>query len=186
MSNNPLLPPAGHRRNSRRLHPQGHTQQMETSVAAANQNPGSLASVELNSTLALKAQLQCVQREYFNKENAVLESLRRSERTKNLINTKASEVVNVARSQLLYNSLVSVDVQEEQLISAVLQDRLLVALPPSHCSGLEAEEAPSHLLFTPSLLIRQKPLPSEDKPVVTQGPSTHRLRCFFPRKTAVE
>lgn len=97
-----------------------------------------------------------------------------------------SIVVNVARSQLLYNSLVSVDVQEEQLISAVLQDRLLVALPPSQCSGLEAEEAPSHLLFTPSLLIRQKPLPSEDKPVVTQGPSTHRLRCFFPRKTAVE
>ncbi|XP_075888770.1 protein phosphatase 1 regulatory subunit 35 [Nelusetta ayraudi] len=105
MSYNPLLPPTGHRRNSRRLHAQGHTHPMETSAAAANQNPGSLASVELNSTLALKAQLQCLQREYFNKENAVLESLRRSERTKNLINTKASEVVNVARSQLLYNSL---------------------------------------------------------------------------------
>lgn len=43
----------------------GHTQQMETSAAAANQNPGSLASVELNSTLALKAQLQCVQVDKF-------------------------------------------------------------------------------------------------------------------------
>lgn len=32
-----------------------------------------------------------LQSEYFNKDNAVLESLRRSERTKNLINTKASE-----------------------------------------------------------------------------------------------
>lgn len=96
-----------------------------------------------------------------------------------------SVVVNVSRSQLLYNSLVSVDVQEEQLIDAVLQDRLSVALPPSH-SGALAEEAPSHLLFTPSLLIRQKPLPAEDKPAAARGPSTRRLRCFFPTKTLVE
>lgn len=43
----------------------GHTQQMEASPAATNQNPGSLVNVELNSTLALKAHLQCLQVDKF-------------------------------------------------------------------------------------------------------------------------
>lgn len=88
-------------------------------------------------------------------------------------------VVNVSRSQLLYTSLVSVDVQEDQLISQVLQERLMLA-PPTRCPGHKTEDAPSHLLFTPSFLIRQKPLPPEEAPVnVKPQPSTHHVHPFI-------
>lgn len=75
-----------------------------------------------------------------------------------------SVVVNVSRSQLLFNSLVSVDVNDDQLISQMMQDRLLLAPPPSF-HGRKTADGPSCLLFKTSDLLRQKPLPPEEEPV---------------------
>ncbi|XP_054455610.1 protein phosphatase 1 regulatory subunit 35 isoform X1 [Anoplopoma fimbria] len=135
-------------------------QWMESCGPVSIEDPGSLSVVGLNTTRALKAELQSLQGSEFNSQKAIQETLRRSERTKTLINTRATEEVNVSRSQQLFSSLVSVEVQEDQLISQVLQHRLL---PPCNCN--KAADGPSLLLFKTSDHLRQKPVPLEEEPV---------------------
>uniref|UniRef100_A0A3P9L8Y4 Protein phosphatase 1 regulatory subunit 35 C-terminal domain-containing protein n=1 Tax=Oryzias latipes TaxID=8090 RepID=A0A3P9L8Y4_ORYLA len=97
----------------------------------------------------------------FDSEKALQETLQKSERTKNLINARATEVVNISRSQLLFHSLVSVDVQQEQLLSRVLKERL--HLPPTaSCPPTPTAEGPTLLFFKTSSLVHQKPLPQEE------------------------
>lgn len=133
-------------------------------AATSNQMPGCLVRAELNTTLALKAELQSLQGAEFNSQKAVQETLQRSERTKNLINARATEVVNVSRSQHLFTSLVSVEVQEDQLISQVLHNRLILG-PPPRCHETRAADGPSLLFFMNTDLLRQKPFPPEEEPV---------------------
>ncbi|KAM7397892.1 hypothetical protein PAMA_005973 [Pampus argenteus] len=153
----------------------------------SKENPGCLEEAGLNTTLALKAELQSLQGAEFNSQKAIQDTLRNSERTKNLINTRSTEGVNVSRSQLLFTSLVSISVQQDQLISQALQDRLLLAPPPrSHDS--KAAEGPSPLFFMTSDLLRQKPLPLEEtvttkpRPIPCPAHSTFdlysRRRCW--------
>lgn len=157
----PQLPNRGQRRSRGRHHVL--QQHVEPLAAAANQDPGSLETAELNTTLALKAELQSLQGAGFNTQKAVQETLQRSERTKHLINTRATEEVNVSRSQVLFTSLVSVDVRKDQLISQALQDRLQLA--PLPCPSSKAEDGPSLSFFMTSDLYRQKPLPPEEEQV---------------------
>ncbi|GAA6228626.1 protein phosphatase 1 regulatory subunit 35-like [Lates japonicus] len=158
----PQQPIKGQRR-SRGCH-HAPRQWVETPGAVSNQDPGCLERAELNTTLALKVELQSLQGAGFNSQKAVQEILRTSERTKNLINTRATEVVNVSRSQLLFTSLVSVDVQKDQLISQMLQDRMVLPMRP-RCNDNRTAEGPSLLLFMSSDLLRQKPLPPQEEPV---------------------
>ncbi|RVE69023.1 hypothetical protein OJAV_G00073650 [Oryzias javanicus] len=125
--------------------------------SATNQDPSCLERAELNTTLALKAELQSLQEVEFDSQKALQETLQKSERTKNLINARATEVVNISRSQLLFNSLVSVEVQQEQLLSQVLKERL--QLTPTDSS---TAERPTLLFFKTSDLVQQKPLPQEE------------------------
>uniref|UniRef100_I3JLV1 Protein phosphatase 1 regulatory subunit 35 C-terminal domain-containing protein n=1 Tax=Oreochromis niloticus TaxID=8128 RepID=I3JLV1_ORENI len=123
-----------------------------------------LERAELNSTLALKTRLQSLQDAQFDSQRAIQQTLQKSESTKNRINARATEGnVNVSRSQLLFTSLVSVDVQEDQLITQLLQDKLLRA-PPSQCRGRRNTKGPSSLFFITSDLLRQKPLSPEEVP----------------------
>ncbi|XP_008328705.1 protein phosphatase 1 regulatory subunit 35 [Cynoglossus semilaevis] len=150
---------------------------VEFPVAESNPGAGCLETVGLNSTLALKAELQSLQSEGFNSQKAVQETLRKSERTKNLINTKATDVVNVSRSQLLFNSLVSVSVQKDELIHQLLQDRLTVH---PLCHEVKAADGPSLSVFVTSDLVRQKPLPpSEEPPCDKLKPLTRRACSTF-------
>uniref|UniRef100_A0A8C9Z5B0 Protein phosphatase 1 regulatory subunit 35 C-terminal domain-containing protein n=2 Tax=Sander lucioperca TaxID=283035 RepID=A0A8C9Z5B0_SANLU len=157
----PLQPIIDQRRSRACLH--APRQWVEPPAAVSNPGPGCLERAELNTTLALKAELQSLQGAEFNSQKAVQETLRISERTKNLINTRATEEVNVSRSQVLFTSLVSVDVQEDQLISQLLQPRLPPPSPP--CHGNQAADGPSLLVFMTSDLLRQKSLPLEEEPV---------------------
>uniref|UniRef100_UPI003AADAC4E protein phosphatase 1 regulatory subunit 35 n=1 Tax=Centroberyx gerrardi TaxID=166262 RepID=UPI003AADAC4E len=163
LSNEPQQPTRNQRRRGHR-HGRVPGQRAGPPVAVANEEPGCLEGAELNTSLALKAELESLQGAEFNSQKAVQETLRKSERTKNLINTKATEGVNVSRSQLLYSSLVSVSVEEDQLISQALQDRLLLAPPPRNHDN-KSVDAPSLLLFLTSDLQRQKPLPQEEEPI---------------------
>ncbi|XP_051242979.1 protein phosphatase 1 regulatory subunit 35 isoform X2 [Dicentrarchus labrax] len=173
----PQQPIKGQKRNSGRHH--APRQLVDPPAAASNPDPRCLEMAELNTTLALKAELQSLQGVEFNSRKAIQETLQRSERTKNLINTRATEVVNVSPAQLLFTSLVSVDVQEDQLISQVLQDRLLLALPP-RCHGSKAAARPSLLPFMTSDLLRQKPLSPEEEPVNYKlHPSTRHPQWTF-------
>ncbi|CAK6982922.1 protein phosphatase 1 regulatory subunit 35 [Scomber scombrus] len=160
----PQQPTSSQRKRRGGRHGGSPSQRAELPPTSSNEDSGCLEEAELHSTLALRAELQSLQGAEFNSQKAVQETLRKSERTKNLINSKATEGVNVSRSQLLFSSLVSVDVQQDQLISQVLQDRLLLAPPPrSHDN--KAAEGPSPLLFMTSDLLRQKPLPLEEEPM---------------------
>ncbi|XP_076010723.1 protein phosphatase 1 regulatory subunit 35 [Genypterus blacodes] len=155
--------------NGMRHYGRATSQRVEPPIAAANAEPQFLDGAELNSTLALKAELESVQGAHFDSHKAVQETLQKSERTKILINSRATEGVNVSRSQLLFSSLVSVDVQEDQLISQALQDRLVLA-PPTRNHGHKvmtghAADCPSLLVFWTSDLQRQKPLPPEEEQV---------------------
>ncbi|XP_034566960.1 protein phosphatase 1 regulatory subunit 35 [Notolabrus celidotus] len=181
----PQQPIRGQRR-SRGRHPGSQTPRQW--AESPPQDPGCLETVELNTTLALKAELQSLQGAGFNTQRAVQETLQRSERTKHLINTRATEEVNVSRSQALFTSLVSVDVREEQLISQVLQDRLHLAQPS--CHSIKVEDGPSLSIFMTSDLFRQKPLPLEDGPVCCKPRLQTRPTCstfdLFKRRTRYE
>ncbi|KAM6965885.1 protein phosphatase 1 regulatory subunit 35 [Tautogolabrus adspersus] len=173
----PEQPIRGQRR-SRGRHHESSEKWVEPSSAASNPNPGCLDRAELNTTLALKAELQSLQGAEFNTRRVIQETIQRSERTKNLINTRATEEVNVSRSQVLFSSLVSVDVREDQLISLGYQERLPV--DPTPCRGNKAQDGPSLYPLMTSHLLRQKALPLEEEPISdTLRPQTHPTCSTF-------
>lgn len=101
----------------------------------------------------------------------------------------SSVEVNVSRSQVLFTSLVSVDVQEDQLITQLLQDKLLLA-PPSQCRGRRNTKGPSSLFFITSDLLRQKPLSPEEVPfsrkLSTSACPTHATFDLYRRQQSWE
>ncbi|CAL8238289.1 unnamed protein product [Lota lota] len=134
-----------------------YKQEAGAPVELSNEKPGcvtSLEGAELNTSLAFRAELLALQGAEFNSKKAVQETLQKSTRTKNTINNKVTQGVNVSRSQLLYTSLVSLAVEEDQLICEAALDRLLLALPCSH----HDDEGPSLSQFFTSDLLREKPL----------------------------
>ncbi|KAG7464596.1 hypothetical protein MATL_G00167240 [Megalops atlanticus] len=103
---------------------------------------------ELNTTLALRAELDGLTEAAFDPKKAVQEQLKKSTHTKNNIAVKATEGVNIPRSQNLYRALVSVNVSEDQLISQALQDRLMLVPPTrSHSNQESPAEGPNILAF---------------------------------------
>ena len=78
-----------------------------------------------------------------------------------------SVVVNISRSQILFTSLVSVNVEKAQLMDQVLLDKSVLATHP-HCDYKKAAGGPSSLLFISSNLLRQKPLPPEEEPSINK------------------
>ncbi|XP_024127326.1 protein phosphatase 1 regulatory subunit 35 [Oryzias melastigma] len=148
-------------RRQRRIKGRHHALRPSPEPSATNQDPSCLERAELNTTLALKAELQSLKEAEFNSQRALQETLQKSERTKNLINARATEVVNISRSQLLFNSLVSVEVQQEQLLSQVLKERLQLT-PTASCQHSFKEDRPTLLFFKTSHLVQQKPLPPEE------------------------
>lgn len=126
---------------------------------AANEEPLSLLDgAELNSTLAVRAELQQLQGVEFNSQKALQETLEKSATAKNKMNARVSEGVNVRPSQQLYRALVSISVEEELLISQTIRDRLLL-VPPTRSHGNKLErEGPDLLQFYRADQLREKPL----------------------------
>ncbi|XP_038832985.1 protein phosphatase 1 regulatory subunit 35-like [Salvelinus namaycush] len=143
---------------------------------------------ELNTTLALRAELDNVAGAEFNSQKAVQEQLQKSDRTKNSISARATEGVNVPPSQHLYRALVSVNVEEEELFSQALRDRLQLVSPT--CShGNKKEDSPDLQVFFRGDLLREKPLlPGEEitiprpqpipRPADTTFDLYHRHTCW--------
>ncbi|MBN3318058.1 PPR35 phosphatase, partial [Atractosteus spatula] len=127
--------------------------------------PGVLAEgPELNTTLAVGVELRGVAEAEFDPKRAVQDQLRKSAHRKNAIEIRATEGVNIPRSQQLYRALVSVSVPEDELISEAVKERLLLAPPPrAHGNKESPPEGPDLLHFySPSELLRETPfLPGE-------------------------
>lgn len=120
---------------------------------------------ELNTTLALRAELEEVQSQVFDPEKAVKEKLQSSRFTEKHISSKAAEGLNFPRSQHLYRALVSVSLSCDQLISQVLQDRPALAPPTATLANKSQPlEAPDLLQFySPDKMLRETPLLPGDR-----------------------
>lgn len=122
---------------------------------------------ELNTTLALKAELEEEAEQTFDAEKAVREKLQSSTLTKNHINSKAAEGLNFSRSQHLYRALVSVSLSRDQLISQALQDRPALAPPTASQTNKFSSpppEGPDILQFySPDKMLRETPLLPGDR-----------------------
>uniref|UniRef100_A0A8C2ECC1 Protein phosphatase 1, regulatory subunit 35 n=1 Tax=Cyprinus carpio TaxID=7962 RepID=A0A8C2ECC1_CYPCA len=120
---------------------------------------------ELNTTLALRAELEEVEGQVFDAEKAVREKLQSSSLTKSLVSSRAAEGLNFPRSQHLYRALVSVSLSRDQLISQALQDRPALAPPTATLTNKSQPlEAPDLLHFySPDKMLRETPLLPGDR-----------------------
>ncbi|XP_061696143.1 protein phosphatase 1 regulatory subunit 35 isoform X1 [Syngnathoides biaculeatus] len=165
---------------SQKLKNGAQNQRVEPPTAVSIDHPDSLEEVELNTTLAVKAELLALQGAEFNTHKAIQETLQKVEQMKKQINYKAMQGTNVSRSQTVFTSLVSVDVPESQLISHAIKDRLVLA-PPPRSPDNKAAESPSPLIFLTPDLFRQKPLPLDEEPV-----SSHPIPAPYPASSTFD
>ncbi|KAG7273111.1 hypothetical protein CRUP_024841 [Coryphaenoides rupestris] len=145
------------RAKSQRRKGRADEQQAEAQVELSNEKPGfvrPLEEAELNTSLAFRAEIRALQGAEFNSRKAVQETLQKSTRTKNTINAKVIQGVNVSHSHLLYTSLVSLAVEEDQLIGQAARDRLRLPPPSIH----HDDKGPSLSQFFTSDLLREEPL----------------------------
>ncbi|XP_046873516.1 protein phosphatase 1 regulatory subunit 35 isoform X2 [Hypomesus transpacificus] len=133
---------------------------------------------ELNSTLALRAELQELAGAQFNSQKAVQQQLK-SSRTRDSISSRATEAVNVPPSQQLYRALVSISVEEELLINNALHDRLQLVLP-TRVIGCKKEVGPELRVFVRAEQRREKPLlPGLDQAMPCPQPTTCPAHSTF-------
>ncbi|XP_053498884.1 protein phosphatase 1 regulatory subunit 35 isoform X1 [Ictalurus furcatus] len=118
--------------------------------------------VWLNTTLALKAELQQLEEAEFNFKKAVQERLQNSTTVQECVRTRAAEGLNFPRSHHLYRALVSVSLSHDELIAEALRDRPALALPTaSHHTKSHSPpaEGPDLLFFyEPHCVVRETPL----------------------------
>ncbi|XP_059403054.1 protein phosphatase 1 regulatory subunit 35 [Carassius carassius] len=139
---------------------------------------------ELNTTLALRAELEEVESQVFDPERAVKEKLQSSSLTKSLISSRAAEGLNFPRSQHLYRALVSVSLSRDQLISQALQDRPALAPPTATLTNKftsQPLEAPDLLhFFSPDKMLRETPLlPGDRIPMPRPRPAPRPAHTTF-------
>ncbi|KAL1249176.1 hypothetical protein QQF64_020181 [Cirrhinus molitorella] len=176
--------PRNHRSTARK--PQNKEKRgRESDDGSVRMASGELADgAELNTTLALKAELQEVENQVFDPERAVKDRLQSSSLTKNHISSKAAEGLNFPRSQHLYRALVSVSLSRDQLISQALQDRPAMAPPTASQTNKfpsQPLEAPDLLPFySPDKLLRETPgLPGDRIPLPRPQPVPRPAHTTF-------
>ncbi|XP_060793855.1 protein phosphatase 1 regulatory subunit 35 [Neoarius graeffei] len=116
----------------------------------------------LNTTLALKAELQQLEEAEFNSQKAVQERLQKSTAVQECVRTRVAEGLNFPRSHNLYRALVSVSLSHDELIAEALRDRPSLA-PPTTSYPTQAccppAEGPDLLFFYNShCVVREMPL----------------------------
>ncbi|XP_050961036.1 protein phosphatase 1 regulatory subunit 35 isoform X2 [Labeo rohita] len=165
--------------------PQNKDKRQESDEGRIRVTSGELTDgAELNTTLALRAELQEVENQVFDREKAVKEKLQSSSLTKNHISSKAAEGLNFPRSQHLYRALVSVSLSRDQLISQALQDRPALTPPTAGQTNKfpsQPLEAPDLLPFySPDKLLRETPLlPGDSIPLPRPRPVPRPAHTTF-------
>ncbi|XP_021506388.1 protein phosphatase 1 regulatory subunit 35 isoform X1 [Meriones unguiculatus] len=158
----------------------------EPAAAAPGDGPAAPHELEapgLQSSLALSLELRSARAAaaHFDAARAVEQRLRTSFRARCALEETVAEGLNVPRSRRLYRDLVSLQVPEEQVLSAALQEKLAMlppqprAPPPKEVLGPGPDmtvlcdpdslcyESP-HLAVDglPALRLQARPRPSED------------------------
>ncbi|XP_027007913.1 protein phosphatase 1 regulatory subunit 35 isoform X4 [Tachysurus fulvidraco] len=149
------------------------------------QNDGQITEeAELNTTLALKAELQKLEEAEFNSQKAVQERLQNSSTVQECVRTRATEGLNFPRTHHLYHALVSVSLSHEELITEALRDRPTLAPPTTshHIKSRSPPEKGPDLLFfyEPNCVVRETPLlPGNHIPLPHPHPSPRPAHMTF-------
>lgn len=142
--------------------------QLQEPATTANQLPECPEGVELNTTLALRAELQSVQEAQWDADKAVKETLDKNDRTQTVINRRATQGVSFPPRARLYSALVSVHVPEGHVIKEAVQR---LPLATAHKATPPPSTGPSLLPLTFDLYHR--PLTLLPSPTPSLKPCPH-------------
>ncbi|XP_072318232.1 protein phosphatase 1 regulatory subunit 35 [Eucyclogobius newberryi] len=134
------------------------------------------SGAELNTTLALRAELQSLEEAQWDAAKTLKENLEKNERTQTLINSRATHGVSFPRRAQLYSSLVSVHVSEGHVIRRAAVQRLPLAAAPK--APPLASTGPSLLPLTSNLYHRPLPLQPSPAPFIRPRPHSASFSLF--------
>ncbi|XP_048380175.2 protein phosphatase 1 regulatory subunit 35 isoform X2 [Stegostoma tigrinum] len=129
-----------------------------------------LATPEYNTTLALGQELQRLREAGFDAKKAATEQLKRSSVTRNCIEGKVAEGLNVPKDQQRYKGLVSLEVPVDEVLSVAAQEKMLLVKPRPESKKVTEMEAPDLMMFyDPLELLSETPyLSVEGLPVLKE------------------
>ncbi|CAL1589952.1 unnamed protein product [Knipowitschia caucasica] len=155
----PLLPPLSITAEPRS--PDSAIGQVKQRVKTTNQLPACPEGAELNTTLALRAELQSLQGQQWDAAKALKETLEKNQRTRTMINNRATRGVSFSSHDRLYSSLVSVHVSESHVPRAAIPLVSAPKAPPTAGPDLLTSD-PYH-----------RPLPLQTCPTPCVKPRPH-------------
>ncbi|XP_048475956.1 protein phosphatase 1 regulatory subunit 35 isoform X2 [Rhincodon typus] len=140
-----------------------------------------LATPEYNTTLALGQELQRLREAGFDAKKAAAEQLKRSSVTRNCIEGKVAEGLNVPKDQQRYKGLVSLEVPVDEVLSVAAQEKMLLVKPRPESKKVTEMEAPNLMMFyDPLELLTETPyLSVEGLPVLKVRPQPKPAASSF-------
>uniref|UniRef100_UPI00398EDB7F protein phosphatase 1 regulatory subunit 35 n=1 Tax=Pristiophorus japonicus TaxID=55135 RepID=UPI00398EDB7F len=117
-----------------------------------------LATPEYNTTLALGQELQQLKEAGFDPKRAAAERLKRSSLTRQCVEGKVAEGLNVPKDLQRYRGLVSLEVPVADVLSTAVQEKMLLVKPRAENKKVVGMEAPDLMMFyNPSELLSETP-----------------------------
>ncbi|XP_038642806.1 protein phosphatase 1 regulatory subunit 35 [Scyliorhinus canicula] len=123
-----------------------------------------LATPEYNTTLALGQELQQLREGGFNARRAAAERLKRSSVTRQSVEGKVAEGLNVPKDLQRYKGLVSLEVPVDEVLSVAVQEKMLLVRPKAaNKKQSDGMDAPDLMIFyDPLELLTETPYLSVD------------------------
>ncbi|XP_078056974.1 protein phosphatase 1 regulatory subunit 35 [Mustelus asterias] len=128
---------------------------------ARAEEPGDcpLASPEYNTTLALGQELQQLREAGFDARQAIAQQLRKSSVTRQCVEGKVAEGLNVPKDLQRYKGLVSLEVPVDEVLSVAVQEKMMLVRPKAvNKKQADGTEAPDLMIFyNPLELLAETP-----------------------------
>ncbi|XP_067879717.1 protein phosphatase 1 regulatory subunit 35 [Heterodontus francisci] len=117
-----------------------------------------LATPEYNTTLVLGQELQQLKEVGFDARRAATEQLKRSSVTRQCVEGKVAEGLNVPKDLQRYKGLVSLEVPVDEVLSMAVQEKMLLVKPRAESKKVVGTEAPDLMIFyDPLELLTESP-----------------------------
>lgn len=139
-----------------------------------------LEKPEVNTTLALSQELQGV-KEDFDAKKAVEEQLQKSFLTRQIVEGRINEGLNIPRDQLLFQGLVTLEVPMDQILNMAASERCPFVNPKADAKKDSSAEGPDIMMFyKPSEMLYESPLLTvEGLPSLKLQPRVRPLTSVF-------
>ncbi|XP_043933278.1 protein phosphatase 1 regulatory subunit 35 [Protopterus annectens] len=136
---------------------------------------------EVNTTLALSQELQEVEEADFDARKAVEEQLQKSFLTRQIVEARINEGLNMPRDQSLFQGLVTLEVPVDQVLNMAASEKCPFVNPKTDTEKDSIAEGPDIMMFyKPSELLYEDPvLTVEGLPPLKLQPHVKPLRSVF-------